>query len=108
MTAYSKICPKCQKSCDLAASSCKKCGLRFGAVAPPPPGSAPGANSAPEPSKSTPAIRAAVMVFAFGGVLIVAVTMLMGAIQQQVQQQKQVEVQRRDTEKHSRAFHGRD
>ncbi len=100
MTAYSKICPKCQAPCDFAATSCKKCKLVFGAQ--------PAEEDAPPPKKEPILLRPAVRFTAFGVLALIMLGIIVGAIQYQLREQHTLEVQRRDVEAHRRVSAGKD
>lgn len=84
MTTYSKLCPKCQHSCDLAAPSCKRCGLRFGA----PAKEASGAGKQAQPSTSG---RGLIVLAVVGLLLIVLAMQVFGSAQERARRKQEVD-----------------
>jgi len=88
MTAYSKVCPKCQNLCDLASTSCKRCKLKFGP--PPKEEKKTGGRAAPAPEPSiTP--RALIMLGVVVVLLLAGVIQIVASAQERAQRQKQIE-----------------
>ena len=99
MTTFSKLCPKCSAPCDLAAPSCKKCGLRFGA---------PVETEAAEIPKE-PVLRRPTVVYAVFGVLaLIVVSLIVGVVQYQLREMHTAEIQRKDQAAHNRISAGKD
>jgi hypothetical protein len=83
MTTYSKICPKCQTPCDLAASSCKRCGLKFGA---------PATEAASKSAESSSGFGRIAIVLAVLGLLAVVVAFqVIGGAQEKARRHKEAD-----------------
>ena len=83
MTTYSKLCPKCQRPCDLFATGCKHCGLQFGGTAK--------SAAANKPEKTAFSGRAALVLGALAVLLIIVAFQIVGAAQERARRMKEIE-----------------
>jgi predicted amidophosphoribosyltransferase len=83
MTTYSKLCPKCQNPCDLAAPSCKRCGLKFGQPIPETP------VATPEQTRARG--RVTIVATIIGVLLIVVAIQLFGDAQERAARKREAD-----------------
>jgi hypothetical protein len=103
MTAYAKLCPKCQNPCDLAAPSCKRCGLKFGQ-----PFGEAAAAAGPGPSRTGPAVGGAFLAVLVCALLVVGIIYGWGFLQKQENDRKAMETSRIEYKAHQRDFGSKD
>src|SRR5258708_29341284 len=82
MTTYSKICPKCQTACDLAATTCKRCKLKFGTPV-------EAAKSKGESQGGNP--RSGIVLAIVGVLLIILALQVFGSVQEKNRRAKEIE-----------------
>jgi hypothetical protein len=82
MTTYSKVCPKCQTNNDLAATTCKRCKLKFGTPV-----------EAAKPKTSAPEVnsRVGIVLGVVGLMLLILGFQVFGAIQERARRQKEIQ-----------------
>ena len=83
MTTYSKLCPKCQTACDLAATTCKRCKLKFGT---------PLEAEKPRSAESQASNKRVGLVLGLVGVLLLILALqVFGSVQERAQRAKEIE-----------------
>jgi len=82
MTTYSKICPKCQTANDLAASTCKRCKLKFGTPV-----------EAAKPQGETRSVnpRAGIVIGVVAVLLLILAVQVFGSMQEKARRQKELQ-----------------
>ena len=82
MTTYSKMCPKCQTANDLAATTCKRCKLKFGTPVE--------AAAKPKNESSTLGPRAGIIITVVGLLILILGFQIFGSMQERARRQEEL------------------